>query len=335
MSESLDREIERLLASAGDQAFQDSYGMVGPEEGKLLEMLVGASGARRALEIGSGIGLSTLHLARGLAGTGGSLLTYEADPAKAALCRKTLARAGLGGAVELVEGDYLDHASAALGEFDLVFSDGRKTDNTLYFDAFFPALRVGGLIAAHDALCRENVKMRDYLDLLKLHPSLRTVLVSAEPRAEPGEPRWGAGFALSRKTDALQDGIPWSRRRAGLEVAARPDECPGTVPAYEVLQSYQDDYGGLCQHLLVRPGASAAEIRRLGEAFLRERQGQLHVSAHVFDDEDAFRRRDDFHYSRERYFAHLLAHIHRHPRFLSDEIRFFPAKTTFVFARQN
>ena len=53
--------------------------MVGPLEGRFLEMLVFALGARRVLEIGTFGGYSALAMAAGLA-PGGSITTCEIDP---------------------------------------------------------------------------------------------------------------------------------------------------------------------------------------------------------------------------------------------------------------
>jgi hypothetical protein len=55
-------------------------------QGRLLELLVRAVGARRVLELGTLAGYSTVFLARGLA-PGGEVVTLEADPEAARIAR--------------------------------------------------------------------------------------------------------------------------------------------------------------------------------------------------------------------------------------------------------
>src|SRR5512134_2858770 len=76
---------------------------VAPNQGKLLMLLARATGARRILEIGTLGGYSTIWLARGLA-PDGRLITIEANPDFAAAARANIARAGLGGQVDVREG---------------------------------------------------------------------------------------------------------------------------------------------------------------------------------------------------------------------------------------
>src|SRR6185295_16916947 len=73
---------------------------VTPNQGKLLQLLAQAQGARSILEVGTLGGYSTIWLARALP-TGGRLVTLESDPKHAEVARTNIARAGLSGTVEL------------------------------------------------------------------------------------------------------------------------------------------------------------------------------------------------------------------------------------------
>src|SRR5690349_9254914 len=64
---------------------------VAPNQGKLLQILALAHGARRILEIGTLAGYSTIWLARALP-EGGALVTLEADPRHAEVARANIAR---------------------------------------------------------------------------------------------------------------------------------------------------------------------------------------------------------------------------------------------------
>src|SRR5271166_2670665 len=104
----VDRYITDLLVPpdmALDAALQASAAAelpainVSPNQGKLLQLLARAQGARAILEIGTLGGYSTIWLARALP-DGGRLVTLEADPKHADVARANLARAGLAGMVE-------------------------------------------------------------------------------------------------------------------------------------------------------------------------------------------------------------------------------------------
>ncbi len=65
---------------------------VSPSQGKLLQVLARAQGARAILEIGTLGGYSTIWLARALA-QGGHLITLEAVPKHAEVARANIANA--------------------------------------------------------------------------------------------------------------------------------------------------------------------------------------------------------------------------------------------------
>jgi predicted O-methyltransferase YrrM len=129
---------------------------VAPNQGKLLMLLARATQARRILEIGTLGGYSTIWLARGLP-PDGRLVTIEANPDYAALARANIARAGLGGQVEVRVGRAQDvlPGLAAEGPFDLVFIDADKPGTPGYFQWAVKLSRGGSLIVV-DNVVREG-----------------------------------------------------------------------------------------------------------------------------------------------------------------------------------
>jgi len=128
---------------------------INPEEGRFLELLARAVGARRAVEIGTLGGYSAIWIARGLA-SGGRLITIEANPKHAEVARANLVRAGLDAArVEVRVGDAHEalRAAARDGPFDFCFIDAEKTGYSAYLDWALANVRAGGAIAAHNAFC--------------------------------------------------------------------------------------------------------------------------------------------------------------------------------------
>src|SRR5215216_7678996 len=67
---------------------------VSPVQGKLLQLLARAIGARNVLEIGTLGGYSTIWLARALP-DGGRVISLEADPRHADVASANITRAGL------------------------------------------------------------------------------------------------------------------------------------------------------------------------------------------------------------------------------------------------
>src|SRR3989442_10122228 len=76
--------------------------------GRLLWVLVVASGARRILEVGTSNAFSTIWLADAARTTGGRVTTLELNPDKIALARANLADAGLAAFVDTIDGQAAD-----------------------------------------------------------------------------------------------------------------------------------------------------------------------------------------------------------------------------------
>jgi len=129
---------------------------IAANQGKLLMLLARAIGARRILEIGTLAGYSTIWLARGLP-SDGRLITLEANPDYAEVARANIARAGLGGKVELRIGRAQDTLPdlTAEGPFDLIFIDADKPGTPGYFQWAVRLSRRGSLIVV-DNVVREG-----------------------------------------------------------------------------------------------------------------------------------------------------------------------------------
>jgi len=125
---------------------------ISPDEGRLLQVLLRAIGARRVLEVGTLGGYSAIWIARALP-PDGTLLTLEIDPSHAEFARRHIARGGIGDRVEVRVGRALDLLPALDGErFDAIFLDADKEPLPTYFEWALRLLRPGGLIIADNAL---------------------------------------------------------------------------------------------------------------------------------------------------------------------------------------
>lgn len=147
---------EALMAVQQAHALPDRS--LQPEEGRFLQFLVRASGAEKALEIGTLGGHSGIWIARGLV-PGGKLITLELEPKIAEVARQNFEAAGVSELVDLRIGDA--HELLELlrneGPFDFVFIDAEKIDYMTFFNWALENIRIGGVITAHNAFRRGTV----------------------------------------------------------------------------------------------------------------------------------------------------------------------------------
>jgi predicted O-methyltransferase YrrM len=160
---------------------------VSPAQGRLLEVLARAVGARSVLELGTLGGYSTIWLARGLP-SGGLLVTLESDPGYADVARLNIERAGVGDRVELRTGPALETLPRLRGPFDLIFIDADKRSNPEYLEWSLRLSRPGTLIVA-DNVVRGGVVaeahsddpgvqgVRRFLDMLGADPRVRATAI--------------------------------------------------------------------------------------------------------------------------------------------------------------
>jgi predicted O-methyltransferase YrrM len=125
--------------------------MVGPLEGRFLEMLVHLSDARRVLEIGTFSGYSALSMAGALP-AGGRIFTCEINPETAEVARRHFEASPWADRIELRVGPALDTIATLEGPFDLVFVDAEKTEYHDYYEAVLPLLSERGVIAVDNVL---------------------------------------------------------------------------------------------------------------------------------------------------------------------------------------
>ena len=125
--------------------------MVSPHEGKFLEVLARMLRPRRVVEVGTLVGYSTIHLARGMVAGGAAdahLWTVEYDPRHAEVAKANLARAGLHASTTVCVGAGVEvlPTLSAHGPFDLVFIDADKDNYPNYARWALDHLRPGGVI---------------------------------------------------------------------------------------------------------------------------------------------------------------------------------------------
>jgi predicted O-methyltransferase YrrM len=149
---------------------------VSEEDGRFLRVMVAATGARRALEIGAANGYSAIWIGLGLRQSGGHLTTIEYDPARAKKAADNIRRAGLSDIVTVVPGDGFEQVPKLAGSFEFVFLDAWKKDYKRFFDLIFPRLAPGGVFLAHNVV-NKATEMRDFLAAIQQNPAVFTTIV--------------------------------------------------------------------------------------------------------------------------------------------------------------
>jgi caffeoyl-CoA O-methyltransferase len=143
------QELARETQSVGPLALMQ----VAPEQGAFLELLTRLVGARRAIEVGTFTGYSSICIARGLA-PGGRLLCCDVSEEWTAIARRYWDKAGVADRIELrlaPAADTLRALPEAL-DVDLAFIDADKPGYPVYYEEILKRLRPGGLILADNVL---------------------------------------------------------------------------------------------------------------------------------------------------------------------------------------
>lgn len=149
-------EVLTAALAAAEQAGLPAI-QVPPVQGRFLQLLARAIGARRVLEFGTLGGYSTIWLARALP-PDGRLTTLELNPAYAEVARTNLERAGVGDRVDIVVGPASESLSSLDGEtFDFTFIDADKPSTPGYFDWSVAHTRPGGLIVVDNVVRRGGI----------------------------------------------------------------------------------------------------------------------------------------------------------------------------------
>jgi predicted O-methyltransferase YrrM len=142
---------------------RDAWICVPREVGDLLATLVHAARARTVVEFGTSFGVSTVFLAAAVRDVGGgTVVTTELEPTKAAVAAEHLRRAGLDDLVDLRLGDARETLADLPDPVDLLLLDGWSPLYLPVLRLVEPRLRPGALVVADDTDMLPDA-LRDYL----------------------------------------------------------------------------------------------------------------------------------------------------------------------------
>jgi caffeoyl-CoA O-methyltransferase len=138
---------------------------IAPEQGAFMTILTRLVNARRAVEVGTFTGYSSLSIARGLPDDG-RLLCLDVSEEWTSIARRYWERAGVAPKIELRLGPAADtlRALPAGDTFDLAFIDADKGNYSVYYEEVLARLRPNGAILVDNVLWGGRVVEADAAD---------------------------------------------------------------------------------------------------------------------------------------------------------------------------
>src|ERR1700719_4194509 len=138
-------EAENALMQSGDPAdllarLDEFLLPIGPDTGRVLNILIKSAKARSILELGTSYGYSTIWLAEAARETGGRVASLELADYKAKYAREALGRAGLADHVDIHVGSAVETLPRLAGPYDFVLVDLWKELYVTCLDLVYPKL---------------------------------------------------------------------------------------------------------------------------------------------------------------------------------------------------
>ncbi len=129
-----------------------------PGAGAALRLIAAMADARSVVEIGTGAGVGSMWLLRGMR-PDGVLTTIDVEPEHHRAARETFSEAGIASnRVRLISGRALEVLPRLTDTaYDLVFCDGDKTEYAGYLEQALRLLRPGGVVVFDNALWHDRV----------------------------------------------------------------------------------------------------------------------------------------------------------------------------------
>ena len=178
----------RTLAAETERSMAFAQMMVGPLEGRFLEMLVFLHQPKLVLEIGMFTGYSALSMAAALPADG-RIITCDVDPKAEEVARRHIEASPYGDRIEIRMGPALRTIAELEGPLDLVFIDADKTNYRNYYEAVVPLLADDGLIVVDNVLwsgavldeaddSADTLAIREFNDYVVNDPRVTCVMVT-------------------------------------------------------------------------------------------------------------------------------------------------------------
>jgi predicted O-methyltransferase YrrM len=147
-----------LLRQLRQETAQIEYSVmqISPEQGQFMSLLIKLMAARRAIEIGTYTGYSSICIASAMPADG-KLICTDISPQWTSIAEKYWAKAGLENKIELFSQPAEQTLQMLLDDgaqrsFDFIFIDADKQNYIKYYEMGLSLLRKGGIIAVDNTL---------------------------------------------------------------------------------------------------------------------------------------------------------------------------------------
>ncbi|ACM30288.1 DUF1442 domain-containing protein [Agrobacterium rhizogenes] len=150
---------------------------VGPETGRLLNIVAKSLKTPNILELGTSFGYSGIWLAEAARATGGRLITMELHDYKSAYARDRATKAGLADHIDFKVGDAVQMISELTIGVDLVLVDLWKDLYVPCLEAFYPKLNPGAIIIADNMIRPGNEDVQAYGQAVRAKAGITSVLL--------------------------------------------------------------------------------------------------------------------------------------------------------------
>ncbi len=160
---------------------------VGPETGRLLNILAKSLKAPTILELGTSFGYSGIWLAEAARASGGRLISMELHAYKTEFAREMAGKAGLSEHIDFQVGDAVEMIRALPGGVDFVLVDLWKDLYIPCLEAFYPKLNPGAIVVADNMFMPGNEDVKRYGEAVRAKPGITSVLLPV-----------GSGIEVSR-----------------------------------------------------------------------------------------------------------------------------------------
>lgn len=191
------------MQKIAEESKTNHVALIAPEVAELFNLLITMGKYKKVLEIGTGIGYSTICFAHAVLPQNGQVVTIERMPQRVQRAREFFEQSGLTN-ITSYAGEAQDIFPYLEGNFDVIFMDAAMGQYNDFFEVLFPRLAPGGLLIADNVLFENLVerdkddiprrrrtmqqRLKDFLHLIKNHPQITTAVLPL-----------GDGLALARR----------------------------------------------------------------------------------------------------------------------------------------
>lgn len=152
----------QLSAMETEAAAEESYVPIAePETAQFLRVLINITGAKKILEIGTGMGYSAIVMASCRDDI--EITTIERYDKVAARARVNVQNADLADRITILEGDAADILPTLEGVYDMVFLDAAKGQYLAFLPILKGLLKKGGLLVSDNVLYKGMTASRELL----------------------------------------------------------------------------------------------------------------------------------------------------------------------------